>query len=55
MLYRDDRAYFLQREQQCRAQAVNADDPAVSRVHLDFAARYRRAAEKLAYRLFEAA
>jgi len=35
-----DPEYYARRARECRQAAVNAKDPAVQRVHLDFAWRY---------------
>ncbi|MBV9842831.1 MAG: hypothetical protein JOY99_15060 [Sphingomonadaceae bacterium] len=52
---RNDKAYFLRREQECRAKAANSDGPSVSRTHLDFADNYGRAAARILVRLSDAA
>jgi hypothetical protein len=44
---RSDLVYFRQREQECREKAANANDPAIERVHQQFAERYNQAASKL--------
>ena len=55
MAQRNDHDYFLRREQESRAMAANSSDPMVTRIHLDFAENYRRAAERLTAPLSDAA
>lgn len=47
MSYRQDRAYYLDRETAARDMAVRTDDPLVKRVHNDFADAYAERAKSV--------
>jgi hypothetical protein len=51
----DDQSYFERRAGECLSQAEQSGDPAIRRLHLEFAAAYRRRARAEAGRVPRAA
>ncbi len=43
----NDREYFSRRRQECLSRAATAHDPAIARIHRDFAEHYARVLEPL--------